>query len=678
MWTGSTHNDCTQPPITASESNVCLQFSSQVKVAHAIPAIKNRRMKKTAAFTPARDAGSRYFATALHAYQKGDFASAEAKLKTHIMLRAQRDAGAHNLLGVVLYKQGRLEAAAKAIQKALTLNPSADVYVNLAMVFKELGNVDGRISAYRGAISFQTTDPAVYSNLANILAERHIDTEVEQIFKQALAISPRYLPALHGLSSWYVQRARYSEAAHIYRQMNAPGFLQFALRMSADWHDLGKVDAEYLDRSVDTGGPIPPPWQFLSMPGMSAARLLDDSRRYAATTVPNIGALPLVAGFSGAASNVDKRLKIGYISADFYNHATMDLLSGILAEHDLEKYEIVLFSYGPARDDDIRQQMMQTQMRFIDLAPMSDIDAAEYIRQNDIDILVDLKGYTKDSRLGISALRPAPVIVSWLGYPGTLGHERLADYIIGDAVVTPPEAAADFSEKIALMPFCYQPNDRRRPLPPHMSRSEAGLPGAGIVFCCFNLVMKINPPQFDIWCRLLNAVPESILWQVDPGSETARRNLVLEAQKRNIEEKRIVFAARLPRESHFARLPLADIALDTYPCNSHTTASDALWAGIPLVTLPGRTFAGRVASSLLTTHGFSELIASDPEDYFDIALKLALDPVLLRDVRSRIDARRFISPLFDTRLFAGDLERLYQSIWADSSSGSTSRVVAAT
>jgi predicted O-linked N-acetylglucosamine transferase (SPINDLY family) len=311
---------------------------------------------------------------------------------------------------------------------------------------------------------------------------------------------------------------------------------------------------------------------------------------------------------------------------------------------------------------------------FHDLRALSDRAAARQIADDGIDILVDLKGYTRDSRLGISALRPAPVIVSWLGYPGTLGHERLADYIIGDPIVTPLDAADGYSETLALMPHCYQPNDRNRPISAAPPRSAENLPEDAFVFCSFNQSYKIIPKVFDIWCKLLSSVPGSVLWLLESPA-ASMDNLRKEARARGIDPQRLVFAAKKPLADHLGRLQLADLALDTFPYGSHTTGSDALWAGVPLITRPGNTFASRVAASLLTAAGLPELITETWDAYFALALELANDAARRQDLRQRMAKQRLTSPLFDTHGFTIHLERLFEQIWAQHATGERKTLV---
>jgi predicted O-linked N-acetylglucosamine transferase (SPINDLY family) len=370
-----------------------------------------------------------------------------------------------------------------------------------------------------------------------------------------------------------------------------------------------------------------------------------------------------------------ERLRIGYLSADFHDHATMHLLRGVLASHDRSRFCITAYSYGRVSDDAtvFARQHCDT---FRDIAQLSDADAAALIARDEIDILVDLKGFTREARLGITACRPAPILVSWLGYPGTLGHPRLADWIIGDPVTTPLEHAANYSEALASMPHCYQPNDRGRAIGRVPTRQEVGLPESAFVFCSFNQAYKFGPATLDVWCRLLRDVPGSVLWLL-PSSERMAANIRREMAVRGVEGERLVLAPSLPMAEHLARLTLADLALDTFPVNSHTTASDALWAGVPLVTRMGETFASRVAASLLHAIGLPELVTTDWETYFSVARALASDRARLAALRQALSRNRATHPLFDTARFTRDLERLFTRMWQCHETGLREHIVLA-
>jgi predicted O-linked N-acetylglucosamine transferase (SPINDLY family) len=425
-----------------------------------------------------------------------------------------------------------------------------------------------------------------------------------------LQLQPGFVDALNNLGNLLQEARRYDEALTCYRRLaseDGEALIQayHCANHLCDWSQ--RADDEAAIRALLAKGNASIwPFGLLSLDAPDSALLQRQAGRQTAEQQFSklLAQPPMVAP---AARPVRDRLRIGYLSADFHDHATMHLLGGVLAAHDRARFAIHLYSYGPAAQDSGRQQAMAAAEVFRDFAALTDITAAEQIVADEIDILVDLKGYTQDSRLGITALRPAPLIVSWLGYPGTLGHERLADVIIGDAIVTPPDHADRYSETIVRMPHCYQPNDRTRRIGDRPTRAEAGLPEDAVVFCSFNQSFKITPAVFDLWCRVLAGVSGSVLWLLTPPAATIA-NLQREATARGIEPARLIFAERRAPTEHLARLQLADLALDTAPYGSHTTGSDALWAGVPLLTMLGETFASRVAASLLHAVGLPELI----------------------------------------------------------------------
>lgn len=300
--------------------------------------------------------------------------------------------------------------------------------------------------------------------------------------------------------------------------------------------------------------------------------------------------------------------------------------------------------------------------RFVDASRMTDAEVAALMRELEVDIAIDLTGYTQDNRTAIFAARPAPVQVNYLGFPGGMGAGYM-DYIIADAFVIPPAARPHYAEQVVHMPHCFQGNDEQREIAAHRpGREEAGLPESGFVFCAFNNVYKITPPLFDVWMRLLRAVPDSVLW-LAVDAPAVRRNLAAEASRRGVEPGRVVFSPRVPYREHLARMGLADLFLDTLPFNAGTTASDALWAGLPVLTCSGEAFAARMAGSLLTAVGLPELITYDLDDYEALALKLATTPALLADIRARLASNRTTSPLFDTEQFCRHLETAYRTMW---------------
>ena len=556
-------------------------------------------------------------------------------------------AEAHNNLGNLLAGSGRLEEAERSYRQALTLKPDlAEAHYHLGIALISLGRLKEAEQSYRQALAHKPDYPDAYYDLGNVTGSLGRTEEAERNYRQALALRPDYPEALgqwvhkcQWLCAWS-GLARHFAAMHQHAALGKPGQLQ--------------------------------PFCFLSLPDADAGGQHACARQFAERAYQSLISRPALHG-AGLRSD-SARLRIGYVSGDIRTHATSYLLAEIIECHDRRRVEVFGYSYGPDDKSQLRIRMQNAFDTFRDIQHDPNESAARRIAADGIDILVDLKGYTAGARMEIAALRPAPVQVSWLGYPGTLGHRRLADYLIGDPIVTPLEHAGHFSESLALMPHCYQPNDRQRAVGERPARAQAGLAETGFVFCCFCQPYKITPAMFDLWCRLLREVPGSLLWLLQ-STPTAQNNLRREAAARGIAADRIVFAPLLPLGGHLGRLQLADLVLDTYPVTSHTTASDALWAGVPLVTMMGDSFVSRVAASILHAAGLPELVARDADSYHRLALELATQPERIRFFRTRLAANRMTCPLFDSERFARDLERLYQRMAADHRAGRKEHIV---
>ncbi|MDE2401578.1 MAG: hypothetical protein KGL90_07920 [Burkholderiales bacterium] len=353
---------------------------------------------------------------------------------------------------------------------------------------------------------------------------------------------------------------------------------------------------------------------------------------------------------------VGQRLRLGFVSADFHQHATAVLMAEVFEKLDRQRFEVTLYSHGPDDGSPMRSRLEHSTEHFVDVAKVSDHEVAQRVRQDGIEVLVDLKGHTRDARLGIFAYRPAPVQVSFLGFPGTTGADYI-DYFIGDAIVSPLDQAAHYSEKLALLPHCYQPNDRQRPKPQPCTRAQAGLPDDALVLCGFNQPFKLSPEVFDVWCRLLHQLPGSVLWLLQ-WNEQAPVQLRAEAAARGVDPSRLYFAPKVDIAQHMSRFALADIFIDTWPCNAHTTASDALWAGVPVVTVMGASFASRVAASLLHAVGLPQLATDSVADYEAKVLELALDADQRQTLRHHLVQARDVSPLFDSEGYTRDFGQL--------------------
>lgn len=589
-------------------------------------------------------------------------------------------AAAHYNLGNARTRQDDAQAALASYARAVELEPGfVDAWVALGNTQDDLHLYHEAAASYEQALRLHPGYAQVHANLGNVLRQLGSIERAAQCYKHALELDPALAQAHVGLGSLAWERSDWLQALASFRQAAARDDSGAALAQAyhsanqlCDWSQR-EADELALVRTVAGGGGGVPPFFLLGLEppgGDPALLLLHAARQFAAAA---FGSVLATARPGRAVRPSPDRLHIGYLSADFHEHATMQLLRGVLAGHDRSKFLVTAYSYGGV-EDGTTSQVRQACEAFRDLSALADPQAAQLIAADQVDILVDLKGFTRHTRLGISARRPAPVVVSWLGYPGTLGAPGLADYLVGDAIVTPPQDGALFSETLALMPHCYQPNDSQRPIGRRPTRGEAGLAENAFVFCSFNQNYKFNPATFDVWCRLLCDVPDSVLWLL-PSSATAVANLQREAQARGVDADRLVFCPMLPPADHLARLGLADLALDTSPYNSHTTGSDALWAGVPLVTRIGRTFAGRVAASLLHAAALPELVTQDWDEYFALAKSLALDRSRLSALRGRLSETRSQLALFDTARFTRDLERLYGRMHAQAVRGVRNTIV---
>jgi predicted O-linked N-acetylglucosamine transferase (SPINDLY family) len=582
--------------------------------------------------------------SALDAHQKGDLTSAEAAYR-RILATNARHAGALHLLGTLMGQRGDLAQAESYIRAALAIEDNAAFHANLGLVLAKSGQLTEAEVCYRNAIRLKPDYLGAYEKLISLLRQRYRHTEAESALQAAWCLDQNNVGLLSAL--------------------------HFTRRMLCMW-DNYHLDCVELSKRVRQGAMAGiSPFDCLSTTAISPIDQRNISEAFATQHFGSLLAAHPAYGHHGRGHD---RLRIGYLSANMHANAMARLITGIFESHDRSNFSIAVYSYGPDVDDPERLRVRAACELFRDLSQHDDESAARIIAADEADILVDVMGYTEDMRLGIIARRPAPVIVSWLGYPGSLGHPLMADYIIGDPVVTPIGHASHYSETLALMPHAYQPNDRLRVIGTSPTRSEAGLPQAGLVFCNFNQTYKFSPETFSLWCRLLDALPGSVLWLLE-SHPVAHENLRKEARARGVNPARLIFAPLAPYAEHLGRLRLADLALDTYPYTSHTTGSDALWAGVPMVTRIGETFASRVAASLLHAAGLPELVVQTDDEYFERVLSLARQPERLAALRSKLAAQRLTCPLFDTERFTRDLERLYQAMWSQHLSGGKAPIV---
>lgn len=647
--------------------------------AMARPAEAERAYKNALAVAP--DHVDAHYNLGLLLADAGRHDEAEAAYRQALKLRPNQ-ADIHNDLGNTLMDQLRLDAAEHAYREAIALNPDyVDPHFNLALLFMERRRMEEAWTLLRRCVQLQPEHAGALNAMGNLLSHAGRLEEAEQAYRRALEIQPDSASVHSNLGNLLMERARFPEAEAAFRQAvalepdygYALGHAANCARQNLDWSHAATDEANLI-AAIERGISDIPPRILMSMPAVDARLQLEATRLASRDRMRPFLDKPPVHRPPGEARDVP--LRIGYLSADFREHAVMYLLGGVFELHDRAGFRIHAYSIGPDAADRHRARVTDNVEVFRDVRRMSDEEAAAAIAEDGIDILVDLTGNTKDYRPGITAARPAPVIVNWLGYPGTLGHARLADYIIGDPVATPADMAEFFSETLAQMPHCCLPNDAGRPIGPTPTREEEGLPADALVFASFNQGFKLTPEVFDIWCRLLREVPDSVLWMM-AVSDVAAENLKREAGLRGVAPERIVFAQRKRENAdHLARLRLADLALDSFPYTYHSSGCDLLWAGVPFVTRIGATFASRIAASLLHAVGLPELVAASWEAYFDLAHRLATRPDELAALREKLASSRLASPLFDTARFIRDLETLYARMWAQHRSGQRAPLLA--
>jgi protein O-GlcNAc transferase len=579
-----------------------------------------------------------------------------------------RNADAHNNLGNVLRGFGRLDEAADHYRQALALAPDhAEARNNLGNSLRDGGRLDEAREWYEKALAADPAQAEACANMASVLKEKGQPDQAMRWLRRALELKPNFPEALYNLGNLMQEHGRRAEAIACYENAlkakpDYPealcGLLHQRLHVC---HWAGFEDLQARVRALTTrGNARMPPFALLGLE-LSPAEQLAAARNWART---GFGPLAALRARMGLERSVEpkRRLRIGYLSADFRAHPVAYLSAGLFELHDRASFEVHGYGCGPDDGSAMRKRMIEACDRFTDVRGRSYEDCARAIHADGIDILVDLVGYTQWSRPEILALRPAPVQVNFLGFPGTLGADFM-DYIVADDFLIPEHSRPHYSEAAAYLPS-YQPNDQRRPRPGRATRAEHDLPADAFVFCCFNQTFKILPATFDVWMRLLQGVPGSVLW-LTRSNEQVAGNLRREAAARGVDPQRLVFAKWIQDdlEQHYARVALADLFLDTYPFNANATASDALWCGVPVLTRAGETFISRAAGGLLTQLELPELITHSPTEYERRALELARAPAALASLRERLFHRSNTARLFDTARYVGTLESLYRAMW---------------
>jgi predicted O-linked N-acetylglucosamine transferase (SPINDLY family) len=613
--------------------------------------------------------------------------------------------------GVSLAREGRLPEAAAAFERAIGQAPGTALYwLNLASVRRRQRRVDEATRCARRAFELDSRSVPACQMLVELLraGNRHaqalevlnglhpdvprdgqhwlLDGALHMALRnwQAAAIAflkvlggkPDHVEAYQQLGFALANLTRHSDAAECFRtivtlepeQLGAAIYSAHYAAWACDWAGVA-ADEQRLAQAIDLLG------DGTTASGLSPFCLLslnDDAamhRRAAGLASAHVAREARHGHFSGGwkrppagpegypAVRAQLRCRIGFVSADFRTHATSMLLVQTLERLDRSRFEVLLYSHGRDDGSALRQRVVAAVDGFVECAEMSTAEQAQRIRDDGVAILVDLSGFTASTRLGVLALRPAPIQVLWLAYPSTTGSDFI-DYVIGDPVLTPLDHADDFSEKIAQLPVCYEPTDELREHPDTSTRAEAGLPADAFVYACFNQSYKITEPVFSRWCRILQRVPHSVLWLLVPQPDI-QAALLAQAAARGIAAERIVFAPFVTPTEHLARLPLADLFLDTFPYGAHTTCSDALWMGLPVLTQVGRSFSARVAASLLGAVGLPELAVANEHDYEELAVRLSADAEARNAIRAHLNDNRLALPLFDNTRFSADLGALF-------------------
>ncbi len=575
----------------------------------------------------------------------------------------------HYDLGNLLLDAGQAKAAEASFEQALQHAPGhAQILLQLGNALSAPGRFGDAATYFMQSLKADFAQLAEHFNLGNALREMGKPEQAAVCYREALKIAPTDADAHNNLGNVLREMGRLDEAIACYREAlrlnpklhHARAHLLHQRQHICDWDGLEIEIAEIRRVVAQEPQAQISPFAFLALPGTTAAEQWQCAENWVANRYKNMMEQSRRVNYQHI-RQAKPKLKIGYLSADFRRHPLASLITEVIELHDRNHFESHAYSYAPDDASAERKRLELAFDHFHDILPISQYQAAEQIHEDGIDILVDLTGFTQTSRSGILALRPVPIQVNWLGFPGTMGAPFI-DYILTDRIITPPEQAAHYSEQLAYLPDTYQPNDRKRAVGHTPTRADCGLPEHAMVFCCFNQTFKITPQVFDIWTSILKETTGSMLWLLE-CNPWAKANLLQQAQARSIDPTRIIFAPRVSGAEHLARQKLADLFLDTLPYNAHTTASDALWIGLPVLTCCGETFASRVAASLLKAAGLTELVTHDLAEYQAQALHLARQPAELQAIRQKLESSRVKMPLFDTPRFARNLELAYQEMW---------------
>ena len=567
---------------------------------------------------------------------------------------------AYNNKGNALKNLERYDEAIESYDKAIKINPNyIEAHHNKGNILKDLKRFDESISSYDKAIEINPDYYFSFNNRGIIFQHLNHFEKALASYDKAIEINPNYPETYNNKGNILKELKRYDEALTCYEK---------AIKLKSDFdYMLGKVlnlnmflcnwiefDSliKEINNTIVKKSKVIEPFTFLGLIDNPVFLKLS-SEKYIKNNFKKDLEIQSLAKYTN-----HKKPRIGYFSADFHNHATLHLMMDVFKNHNKSNFDFYGFSFGPQNNDIWNSQVKNYFLKFEDVSNISDKEVAYLSRKLEIDIAIDLKGLTSNSRSGIFSYRAAPIQINYLGYPGTTGADYM-DYIIADEVIIPKESSNNYTEKILYLPDCYQPNIKKREISKKsFKRSDFGLPENSFIYCCFNSNYKITPHIFNIWMNILKAVPNSVLW-IYKTNETASKNLIKESKAKGVDPKRIIFASYLPNDEHLKRISFADLFLDTFPCNAHTTASDAVRMCVPIVTLIGKSFASRIASSILNCLDMKELITRDEKEYQNLAIDLARHPKKINEIKDRLIDAISSSPLFDSSKFTKNLENIY-------------------
>lgn len=604
-----------------------------------------------------------------------------------------KDAETHNNVGVTLKELGRLKEALKSYKKALMLEPNyaeaynnlgavyhelrclqkalgsyakaieinfnyATAYYNMGITLKSLDRFDEAIASYTKAIEINPNFAEAYNNIGIVFKEQNKLKEAIDIFNKSILLKPDYAEAYWNLGDIYIDQGKIEKGIAAYKKSISikPNYeigrakLIYYLAYTCDWNGI-KENTKLIPKLGTTNQSISP-FSLLALEDAPKRHLIRSEKysisKFAENTKP----------FSNGLTKTSKHIRIGYFSADFREHPVAYQIVRVLEQHNRDKFEVFGYSIYNHPQSELRQRLEKSFDHFLDIDSISDKDKALRVREDKIDIAIDLTGYTDKNCFKIFTYCAAPIQINFLGFPGTMGN-KIFDYIVADQNVIPPEKQKNFTEKIIYLPHTYMPTDNTREISSrYISKKEFKLPDDSFVFCCFNNHYKITTEEFDIWMKCLSKIKKSVLW-LSKANYVSEANLKKEAIKRNIDGSRIIFAERIPMKDHLARYQFADLFLDTFNYNAHTTASEALWGGLPVITKVGKGFPARVASSLLHAINLPELITKNKKEYEDLILELAYNPKKLSMIKEKLAVNRLSQPLFNVEQYTKFLEDGY-------------------